>query len=116
MKTILSILVATLISLPIHAERVTYLEEGAKTPYAGMLLDRNAVDKVNIVYRENDFMKKDIEHQNDMLLNVHKQNVEYEKQINILKKQEDNENLITKVLYFVGGALVGGLVVKTVGK
>jgi hypothetical protein len=90
---------------------VAVLKKGQPAPYAGVLLDREAEDKVNVAFGSYTAQKAAMERQLDMMINLHKQTAVLEEQNGALKYELSSSTTWTKVLYFIGGALVGGIVV-----
>lgn len=90
------------------------LKEGQKAPYAGILLDDRLELKARTAILENEKYKDIVADQYEMINTIHQRNVLKDEQITILKKQIQNQDGITieKILWFIGGALVGGVAVQ----
>lgn len=115
MKFVALLLAASLFVSTASGE-IVYLEKGVKTPFAGFLLDKEAQVYVNTKMAENEARDAAIISQNDLLINVQKQKINLEIQTELLQEQLDSKNTWTKVLYFIGGVVAGGLVTKAIGK
>lgn len=106
---VMAIVVAVSFSFCDANARGTYLQKGEMAPYAGMLLDGTSELKVRTAIQQNDTYKEIIEDQYAMINNLHQDLKLKEAKIVILENNQ--ENFTTKLLYFIGGALVGGMVV-----
>lgn len=98
-----------------QAGKFVRLVEKQPAPFAGVLLDRDAENQVNIAFESNEQMRENMSDQFDMIQNLHKQKVNFEEQNAILKDELDrSQSFLWKAIWFLGGAFVGGMVVKTV--
>lgn len=98
---------------PTHASAV-YLQKSEVAPFSGYLLDGNSELKARTAIQQNDTFKELVEDQYAMINNLHQQNNVLNDKIVILSNnQEDN---LTRILYFIGGVLVGGLAVHQIQK
>lgn len=110
-----SLILALLISSMCFAEPLaTHLTINQKTPYEGLLLNKEGSAKINIMISEYSAAKSALITQNDMLINAQKQIVQYEFQIIELKSNNESSDFWTKVLYGVGGILIGSVVTSVV--
>ena len=110
MKSII-LLCTVLIFSTAEAGKLARLVEKQPAPFAGILLDRDAENQVNIAFETASQAKAILEDQTDMIQNLHKQNKNYEEQTAILNAElERSQSGWIKALYFLGGAFVGGLV------
>lgn len=94
------------------------LKEGQKAPYAGILLDDRLELKARTAILENEQYKEIVADQYEMINTVHQRSALKDEQIMVLKNQLNlNEGItLEKILWFVGGAMIGGVVVKTYDK
>lgn len=100
-------------SLNVRAES-QWLKKGEPAPFAGMLLDKNLELRARTALEQNSTYRELAEDQYDMINNLHQQNRVLDEKIVILSNnQEDN---MTRLLYFIGGILVGGLAVHEIRK
>lgn len=110
-RQIATILIATIcltFCSKTHA-RAFYLNKAEPAPFAGYLLDGASEIKARTAIQQNDTYKEIVENQYGMINNLHQQNLNLDSKILILSNNQ--ESTLTGVLYFVGGMLVGGLVV-----
>lgn len=114
MKSFIIIIFILLFCNMVFPAEVTVLKKGQPAPHAGVLLDRAAEDQVNIAFGSYNAQKAAMERQLDMMINLNKQVSVLEEQNGALKYELSSDTTWTKVLYFIGGALVGGVVVKEV--
>lgn len=91
-----------------------YLMKNESAPFSGYLLDSNSELKARTAIKQNNTFKQLVEDQSGMINNLHQQNNVLNDKIVILSNNQ--ENTLTKVLYFIGGVLVGGFVVNEIKK
>lgn len=94
--------------------RALYLNQSEPAPFAGYLLDGNSELKARTAIQQNDQYKEIVENQYGMINNLHQQNVNLESKIVILSNNQESN--LTKILYFIGGVLIGGYAVHEIRK
>ncbi len=89
-----------------------YLKKGDMAPFAGMLLTPDLELKARTAVVQNDEYKDLVADQYEMINVLHQSNNNKSEQIAILQNKADDT--FTKILYFVGGVVVGGMAVQAV--
>lgn len=94
------------------AGQAKLLKQGEVAPFAGMLLEPKLELKARTAIIQNEQYQDLVENQYEMINTLHQSNVNKEKQIAILQNKADSTMI--KVLYFIGGVIVGGAAVQAI--